>query len=108
MVSKEPSCLVDLTRIVQVYGSGQNLLDLRFVNTCLLCYAGFWLFDEQVNIRSYYLKMNKLDCLYRKINLRSVEIWVLASYSKNRKRHMSSQVVSNFVFVGIRYSAEYL
>ena len=42
---------VDIKRIVQVYGSSQNLLDLKFVTMCLLGYAGFLRFDELVNIR---------------------------------------------------------
>ena len=48
---KEPISPVDIKRIVQVYGSSQNLLDLRFVTMCLLGYAGFLRFDELVNIR---------------------------------------------------------
>lgn len=48
---KEPLKPEDIKRIVQVYGSGQNLLDLRFVTMCLLGYAGFLRFDELVNIK---------------------------------------------------------
>ena len=44
VVSKEPLSPFDIKRIVQVYGSSQNLLDLRFVTMCLLGYAGFVLF----------------------------------------------------------------
>ena len=51
VVSKEPLSPVDIKRIVQVYGSSQNLLDLRFVTMCLLGYAGFLRFDELVNNR---------------------------------------------------------
>ena len=51
VVSKEPLSPDDLKLIVQVYGCGQNLLDLRFVTMCLMGYAGFLRFDELVNIR---------------------------------------------------------
>ena len=51
VVSKEPLSPIDLKRIVQVFGSGKNLLDLRFVTMCLMAYAGFLRFDELVNIR---------------------------------------------------------
>ena len=51
VVSKEPLSPADLKHIVQMFGSGKNLLDLRFVTMCLLGYAGFLRFDELVNIR---------------------------------------------------------
>ena len=48
---KEPLTPEDITLIVQVYGNGSNLIDLRFVTMCLIGYAGFLRFDELVNIR---------------------------------------------------------
>ena len=40
-----------IPKIVQAYGTGTNLLDLRFVTMCLLRYTGFLRFDELVNVR---------------------------------------------------------
>ena len=51
VVSKEPLSPADLQHIVQMFGSGKNLLDLRFVTICLLGYAGCLRFDELVNIK---------------------------------------------------------
>ena len=50
-VAKEPLTPEIIQKIVQAYGTGTNLLDLRFVTMCLLGYAGFLRFDELVNIR---------------------------------------------------------
>ena len=47
----EPLTWEILQKTVQAYGTGMNLLDLRFVTMCLLGYAGFLRFDELVNIR---------------------------------------------------------
>ena len=40
-VAKEPLTPEIIQKIVQAYGTGTNLLDLRFVTMCLLGYAGF-------------------------------------------------------------------
>ena len=48
---KEPLTPEDIKLIVQVYGNGSNLIDLRFVTMCLIGYAGFLRFGELVNIR---------------------------------------------------------
>ena len=58
-VAKEPLTPEIIQKIVQAYGTGTNLLDLRFVTMCLLGYAGFMRFDELVNIR-------RSDILFKK------------------------------------------
>ena len=52
-VQTESLSTEDIKRIVQTFGNGKNLLDLRFVTMCLLCYARFLRFDELVNIRCH-------------------------------------------------------
>ena len=51
IIAKEPITPDHLKKLVNMFGSGQNLLDLRCVTMCLVGYAGFLRFNEIVNIR---------------------------------------------------------
>ena len=61
IIPKEPITPDHLKRLVNEFGSGQNLLDLRCVTMCLIGYAGFLRFNEIVNIKEMklFLKKNK-------------------------------------------------
>ena len=51
IIPKEPITPDHLKRLVNEFGSGQNLLDLRCVTMCLIGYVGFLRFNEIVNIK---------------------------------------------------------
>ena len=55
--------------ILQAYGTGTNVLDLRFVTMCLLGYAGFLRFNELVNIRrsDIFIQEMQKNCIFQKV-----------------------------------------
>ena len=57
IVKKEPVTPEILKAIMEKYGSSDNLIDIRLCSMILLAYAGFFRFDELINIRRCDIQM---------------------------------------------------